>query len=133
MLNTLYRVIIEIEESGGATITTKYGRSLKKMVTAVFPGPFIYYLALSWLDEDFESVKFFEKSPNEYWNDPNRQRQFLTQFARRNQVKEPKDWGKITLRQIEEAGGVGILNKFGRSPMRMIQSVFPSLKVAKFR
>lgn len=40
-------------------------------------------------------------------------------------VKHPKDWSKVTIRQIEEGGGVSLLKLYDNSIIKMLQSIFP--------
>lgn len=54
-------------------------------------------------------------------------RRFLDDFKMKFQVKNPMDWGHITVRQISAAGGAGLLNYYSGSLFKSLQSVYAGI------
>lgn len=57
------------------------------------------------------------------------QRNFLSQFAIVYKLHHLHDWGKVTVAQIEDFGGYGILAHYQKSIFEMLKSVFPGKKI----
>jgi len=61
-----------------------------------------------------------------YWQDASNQRRFLEELAEAHGVREPADWRKVKAKQVQAAGGRGLLRLHG-SLMAALQSNFPEL------
>lgn len=67
-----------------------------KMLRAVFPGT-IWLERLHILEMKFETNWF---NLNQSWKDPKVRRKFLEDFEKEKEIKEPKNWGNITIKQV---------------------------------
>lgn len=76
-------------------ILEKYEGSLKKTLLITFPRTFQAYR--------------FHFIPSEYWKDMNRQRKFFEDLGNRLEFKDMEDWYHIKQVDIEENGGVTLL------------------------
>lgn len=52
-------------------------------------------------------------------------RGFLTDIRNKLKIRENFEWGNITLLQLEENGGRGLVNKYRRSLYSTLSSIFP--------
>lgn len=65
-----------------------------------------------------------EKTSKGYWmSHPNR-RNFFDKMIQNFKITVPSDWGKITTKQLEEAGGKTLLQYFDGSLFKCLQSVY---------
>ena len=59
-----------------------------------------------------------------YWNNKNNQRDFMDQLGNRLKYKEMNAWYGVAIKQIDENGGVTLLNKYGGSPSKLVMAVY---------
>lgn len=71
--------------------------------------------------------RLIARNPRKFWTQSSNQRLFLTQVASQLGIKNPCEWGSVTVKQLEKRGGRGLTNKFGRSVLRTLQSAFPGI------
>lgn len=69
--------------------------------------------------------EWFERLPVNYWKNPNNQRNFFREFAEKYGIKNPRDWGNVTRKQLEDAGGTALLYRFRGNIRIALQSSFP--------
>lgn len=99
---------------GGERMLEKhFNGSVRKALETNFP----YHSWKTW--------KFGEKiiKPRGYWNDEESQRNYLIELGREMEVKEWSDWYDVTIAEICEKGGSGLLFKYDNSPSKMITSL----------
>lgn len=65
------------------------------------------------------------KRPSRFWLDKNNQRKFFDDLAKKFEISKPSQWNKISLDQIEEEGGVGLLRYYGRNMYQTLSKVYP--------
>lgn len=58
------------------------------------------------------------------------QKEFLQAVARVLNIKQYRDWGKITLKQVIDAGGRAVLKQYKYSLQRALQTIYPGNFVA---
>lgn len=63
--------------------------------------------------------------PKRFWNNPENQRHFLEDFGQSIGITHPKDWGSVSVRQIEQKGGGNLFWIHGRSLFHILRKVFP--------
>lgn len=64
--------------------------------------------------------------PQGYWNNKQNQRNFLDSIAKKNNIKEPKDWEKLTIHKLlEYKGGRALLSHHGNSLVKCLQANYP--------
>lgn len=51
-------------------------------------------------------------------------RRFLDEVAMKLNIKNPRDWGKVTTRRFFELGGISLLKYYNRSLFACLQSVY---------
>lgn len=90
-------------------------------------------------------MKWFSRVSGSYWKIQKNQIDFLSEFATMHGIKQPKDWGNVTQKQVRvklvlvsltrlkiiEAGGATLIGNFGANLRKMLQSVFPSFASKK--
>lgn len=72
-----------------------------------------------WLPWKFQSV------PNGYWAEKTNQRYFLDWLIQQLKIETIEDLYKVTVQQIHEHGGRGLLRHYNDSPSFLISSLFP--------
>jgi hypothetical protein len=110
----------QIKKNGGRGLLDKYGDSPSKLIISV-------YIQYPWKESKFtqRNPKFTSRNkPAGYWNSKDNQRNFLDTLAKQLNFKQQDDWYKVTIRQILENGGGGLLTKYGYSLSRLITSVY---------
>lgn len=80
---------------------------------------------VNWKQEWFLNCS---KVPNSYWKSIENRRNFLNEVASILGIKSPKDWGKITHRELREVGGSGILNYYNGSLLDCLRSVYKGIQ-----
>lgn len=81
-----------------------------------------YHSYAKWNNEYLVAVSNVPKS---YWNSAENQRKFLDEIKNKFHIKEPRDWGKVTVRDIQSAGGISILERYyQRSLFKCLQTVY---------
>lgn len=58
------------------------------------------------------------------WNDKSKQRKFLEDVAKKLNIKEQKDWGSITRKQVSQLGGGSLLVQYNNSLIKALSNVF---------
>lgn len=66
-----------------------------------------------------------QRVPRQSWQNPVSQRIFLEKVAKELNIQSPKDWGKVTTKQIIEKRLSGILQKHKKSLSKALNSAFP--------
>eukprot|EP01118_Nematostelium_gracile_P016455 TRINITY_DN6819_c0_g1_i1.p1 TRINITY_DN6819_c0_g1~~TRINITY_DN6819_c0_g1_i1.p1 ORF type:complete len:345 (+),score=60.30 TRINITY_DN6819_c0_g1_i1:359-1393(+) len=67
--------------------------------------------------------KFQDRVPLGTWNDTQMERDFLAHFAKEMDIKQIDDWYHVTVTQICEKRGAGLLANYQSSPSKMITSI----------
>lgn len=88
-----------------------------------------------WQDTWFSNVALHKPG---YWKQKDNQRVCLDAIAKKFNVVENKDWGKITNVDVINNGGSNVLKQYGGSLFRALQSIFSGIlfvlyKVYRFR
>lgn len=82
-------------DCGGATLLGLYGGSLFKVLQKFYPD-------IQWKIEWFPNIKRY---PRRFWKNEDNCLIFLEDFAKRHQLKTPKDWQKVSLALVRKSGG----------------------------
>jgi hypothetical protein len=105
------------QQGGGGLLSNYYGSSLFKALKNIYP-------EVEWKRE------WFQYPPN-YWKSKENQRHFFDELATEFGINEPKEWGKITVNQVAEKGGRGIIFNYGSSLFRALQGAYPEVEWTK--
>ena len=90
-----------------------YDGSLAKALTSIFPNHEWY----SWI--------FNQRLYKGFWEDKKNQFRFMNWLGKELGFKEMSDWYKLELRHVYNNGASRLINKFGNSPSKLVQSIFP--------
>lgn len=71
-----------------------------------------------------ESKRFSSTSPKFYLNSIENRKSFLDDIATTLNIKNPSDWGKVTLRSVYELGGRPLLEKYSKSRLSCLQAIY---------
>ena len=66
-----------------------------------------------------------KRKPPKYWFSLDNQKKFFSEFAERNNIKEPEDWYSISNQEIIKEGGSGLLAVYSSSLSRALKTVYP--------
>jgi hypothetical protein len=64
------------------------------------------------------------KLPHGFWDQRENRRIFMDLIGKQLKFKELDDWYKITHNDIEEHGGSALINKYGGSRTKLLQSIY---------
>jgi hypothetical protein len=101
-----------IEENGGVGLLQKYNNSLIEVIESIYPN----YKWLPWK---------FDQMIRGYWNQMENQTEFMNWLGKELGFKTLDDWYKVSHKDIQEKGGEGLLNKYGRSTFNLLSSIYP--------
>ncbi len=65
-----------------------------------------------------------------YWNNLNHHRSFLDSVAQTLNITEPAQWYKVTIQNIRQLGGSGLLDKYEGSLRNLLKTVYPEYQKA---
>lgn len=109
-----------MREGGGARLLGLYNNSPAKVLKA--------NLALSHSEEELLNVAG-RKQGKSYWHSPERQREFLEEYARVRGIESVEDWDKkARSRSVAAAGGSGLLHRHNGSLSAALAENFPELQ-----
>lgn len=75
-----------------------------------------------WKREWFPSLPTY---PHSYWTSFENRVKFLEEIKVKYQIKEPKDWGNISIQKVKESGGEYMLKKYyNESLFQCLQSLY---------
>jgi hypothetical protein len=60
-----------------------------------------------------------------YWKNKINQRQFMDWLFKSLEFKQMDDWYNVEVEDISNEGGISLLNMYGGSPSKLLQSVYP--------
>jgi hypothetical protein len=101
----------QITNNGGFSLLAKFGSSPPKMVTSI-------YHSHPW------NFTKFQSKPKHYWESDDNQREFMDQLGKQLGFKDMDDWYNLTLHEIDENRGSGLLEKYNRSPSKLVMSTY---------
>ena len=90
----------------------KYGHSPSKLLKAVYPEH-------KWDLSKFKTVPFG------YWNVKENQKNFMDDLGKQLGFESMQDWYQLTFETLISKQGRGLLEKYGSSPSKLLQSVYP--------
>jgi len=67
----------------------------------------------------------FEKVPMVHWSLGENQKQFMDWLGKELEFNQMDDWYKVTVKNIEEKGGTGLLIRYGNSIFKLISCTYP--------
>jgi hypothetical protein len=62
------------------------------------------------------------------WKDKQFARNFLENFASKNEISTPSIWGRITADEIAESGGKALLKLYNYSMKEMLQAIYSGIE-----
>lgn len=102
----------QVEDMGGSRLIRLYNGSLYEALKDTFP------------DVDLNALSCRPTKPRGYWDVPENRRAFMDGIARDFGVKSPKDWKKVTTKQVAEKGGGSLLQRHNGSLLRTLREVY---------
>ena len=79
---------------------------------------------MEWNRDWFENVL---SVPQGYWKNKENQRKLFDSLQKRFDIQYPKEWGRVTLQQVIEAGGTGLLHYYQGSVYGALCSIYPGI------
>lgn len=113
----------QIHKFGGVSLLSHYyNNSVFACLQSVYNGDFnllIHALEIEWKKE------WFSKVPNSYWKSMENRKMLMDQIAKKLNIKNPSDWGKVTQNCIYELGGCSLLTRYyNGSLFACLQSIY---------
>lgn len=59
-----------------------------------------------------------------FWKLMDNRRNITDEIAKKLNIRDPRDWGRITRLQIHELGGGSLLTQYDGSPFKLLASVY---------
>lgn len=86
----------------------------------------LFSLETEWKKE------WFVKVPRSHWISPTNCRNAFDKLKLHFNIKEPEDWGKITIKEISKKVPMTILRKYKASLFLCLQAVYPGFQNTLF-
>lgn len=99
-------------QNGGSSLLTIYG-NIHNALRQIYP-------EIEWKESR-------SRSPHGYWNNKDNQKIFLEGIASKLGIKKYSDWGRVTILQIKELGGISLLHNYNDSLFASLKNVFPGI------
>lgn len=97
---------------GGQGLLQRYGNSVHRILEEVVYG------------KRLDPLQCRKRVPNGYWEKKENKRAFLERLAASKGVKKPSDWQKITLDDVRDCGGGGLLQQYNSSIHAALRDAF---------
>jgi hypothetical protein len=102
-----------IEEKGGNEFLSKFNGSPFKLIQSTYPN----HPWLPW--------RFSNRVPLGFWEQEKNCMDFMEWLGKELKFNKMEDWYKITLKNIQENGATGLVAKYGGSPSKLVQAIYP--------
>lgn len=107
----------DLIDAGGLGLLTSYGRRMIDVLKAAYP------------EREWNAWESRRVLPRGYWDDREEQRRFLAEFAEANGIQKEEDWAVVSLQDIAEAGGQGLVRRLApHNVYALLSQVFPEKK-----
>lgn len=114
-LSEFYTVpVSEIRKMGG-----------KGLIDGVYKGSLLKALPFVFPDHEWLPWKLDHNMPRSFWDSVENQRRFMDNLAKELGFTRMDQWYRVTEKMIRSRGGKAILAKYGNSPSRLLQAVYP--------
>eukprot|EP01114_Cavostelium_apophysatum_P017882 TRINITY_DN5405_c0_g1_i1.p1 TRINITY_DN5405_c0_g1~~TRINITY_DN5405_c0_g1_i1.p1 ORF type:complete len:716 (-),score=103.25 TRINITY_DN5405_c0_g1_i1:1172-3319(-) len=111
--------IREVLQRGGSGLLHHYNDSFFSALVATYPD-------LHFNLKDFLEAGMNGKVPKNYWADLNNQRRFMEEIREDLNIRDYKDWRKVTQKEIVSRGGRGFLDLYQGSLVKAVETLFPN-------
>ena len=113
---------VDMKPYGGDILLDNYfDGSMYQLFSSLYPNH-------SWYKWNFS-----QRIESSFWDNKNNQRDFMDQLGNRLEYKEINAWYGVTKKQIQENGGLSLLNKYGGSPSKLVMAVYDTHQWDKMR
>lgn len=115
---------------GGRTLLKYYRGSLFTCLQSIYTGisnlDLLKCTDIKWKKEWFSYLPHYPKS---HWKSRENCKIFLDELARKLNIKSPRDWGKVTIREFHRYGGSALLTLYHNSSLfSCLQSVYKGIE-----
>src|ERR1700722_3211815 len=118
-MNDWYNITAcDIINGGGSGLLNKYGNSPSKLIMSIYSNH-------EWKQSNFNKQIG-------YWDNEENQLKFLNELGKQLEFNQMNDWYNITVKDINENGGSGLLDKYGNSPSKLIMSIYSNHEWKQF-
>ncbi len=114
--------------AAGWLLDTKYGGSITKLLTTVYPEYLSYSTTLHLLMYTWDIYRFSTKFPSGHWNSLANQRLFMDELAEKLNITDEKGWYKVSLAMMKKYGGLGLVNKYKFSMHKLLTTIYPKYR-----
>jgi len=104
-----------IVDMGGGPVLERYGGSVFEALSDLYP------------EQGLEAAQCRPKLPQGYWQSAANRRAFMERVAAAHGVRTAADWKKVGQEQLREAGGGGLLARYGNNVLALLRDVYPDL------
>lgn len=121
--------IQDFREENGASLLSYYKNSLYSCLKHIYKGlnfvsKFSNIEDVEWKQEWFPNRKIF---PKMFWKTQENRRKFLDDLKTEFDIQEPKDWGRVKIKEFRKRGGSYLLHLYKNSLFQCLKSVYKGL------
>lgn len=113
-----------LQELGGSAFMRLYNDSLFTCLQSIYKGMYLSFRLLRYKDIDWK-YEWFRNLPKSYWESMGNRKEFMEKIAKKLKIKNPSDWGKVTVHHFYELGGGALLSsRYNNSLFACLQSIY---------
>lgn len=113
----------DVIKQGGQKILSEYGNSLRKALENSFPGSLsfskLFKVEITWKNQ--------LHVPRNHWRRKENQRLVFDKIAKHLNIREQRDWRRVSLKDIHNLGASSILAYHNGSLLRTLQKLYPGI------
>ena len=110
-----------VVERGGQGLLQRYGNSVHRILEEV-----VY-------DKPLDALECRQRVPNGYWDKIENKRAFFDRLALSKGIRNASDWKRVTLKDVRECGGGGLLQQYNSSIHAALTDVYGSEVASEMR
>lgn len=88
---------------------------------------------LNFPEIEWKEEWFVSSIPQSFWRSLSNQRDFMERVKKSLGVQEPRDWGRVTTRVLEQLGGSSLLSAYQGSVLNILKTVYTGEFSEKFQ
>ena len=78
-------------------------------------------------EKEWDIYNVRKQSPKEYWEDDKNVKEFIDKFEQKMNIQSHNDWYRISVKQIQNEGGSGLLKLYDNNLKLFLNNIYPNV------
>lgn len=109
----------DLVEAGGSRLLARYGNSMWQLLKGEYP---------EWAG-GVQPWTCRKHLPKGFWKNKENRAAFLREVMEAHGIEKPEDWSRVSVKDMRERGGSGLLSTYGSSISRLVNATFPTAEL----